>query len=65
MSCKFQTYRKPKFGMKILQILQGQFTGFDFLISFLNRAREFFVLISVGICSHILYPKYDADSLPL
>ena len=34
--------------MKTLQILQGQFTGFHFLISFLNPAREFIVLINYG-----------------
>ena len=51
--------------MKTLQILQGQFTGFHFQISLLNPAREFIVLISVGIYSHILGHKYDADSLPL
>ena len=51
--------------MKTLQFLQGQFTGFHFLFSFLNLTREFIILTSLGICSHILGPKYNADSLPL
>ena len=51
--------------MKTLQFLQGQFIGFHFLFSFLNLTREFIILTSLGICSHILGPKYNADSLPL
>ena len=51
--------------MKTLQFLQGQFTDFHFLLSFLNPTKEFIILISLGISSHILGPKYDADSLAL
>ena len=51
--------------MKTLQILQGQFAGFHFLIYFLKPTRELIFLISKVICSQILDPKYDADSLPL
>ena len=50
--------------LKVLQILQGQFRGFHFLISFLDPTRESFFFISVGICSQIFGPKYEADSLP-
>ena len=56
---------KPKLGMKTLQILQGQFTGFYFLISFLKPSPEFIFLISEDIYSEILGPRYEADSLPL
>ena len=50
---------------KVLQILQGQFKGFHFLISFLNPTRESLFFISVGICSQFLGPRYEADSLLL
>ena len=60
-----KTLIKPKFGIKTLQILQGQFAGIHFLISFLKLLRDLILLILEGICSQILDPKYDADSLPL
>ena len=53
---------KPTLAIKVLQ---GQFRGFHFLISFLNPTRESLFFISVGICFQILEPKYEADSLPL
>ena len=55
----------PKFGIKILQILQGQSASFHFLISHLEPSRDFLFPISKGICSQIFCPKYDADSAPL
>ena len=51
----------PKFGIKILQILQAQSVGFHFLISRLRPSRDFLFRISEGICSQIFGPKYDAD----
>ena len=50
-----------KFGIKILQILQGQSVGFHYLISRLKPSKEFLFRISEGICSQIFGPKYDAD----
>ena len=41
--------------------IQGQFTGFYFLISFLNLKREFIIFMALSICLHILDPKYRAD----
>ena len=55
----------PKFGIKILQILQGQSVGFHFFISRLKPSRDFLFQISEGICSQIFGSKYDADSVPL
>ena len=54
---------KAKLGIKTLQILQGQFTGFHFLISFLKPSRELTFLISEAICSQIFRPRYKANSL--
>ena len=51
--------------MKILQSLQGQLTGFHFLIAFLKPFRETNSLISVGISSQILGPKNETASVPL
>ena len=60
-------YINPKFGIKILQILQGQFVGLHFLISLslLKPSRDFLFRISEGICFQRFGPKYDADSIPL
>ena len=41
--------------------IQGQFTGFYFLISFLNLKREFIIFMALSICLHILGPKYRVD----
>ena len=51
------TQIKPKLRTKVLQILQGQFKGFHFLISFLNSKGESLFLMSVGISSQILGHK--------
>ena len=53
--------RDFKLGMQTLQILERQFAGFHFLISFSNPTTELTFLISKGICFQILGPKYDAD----
>ena len=58
-------YINPKFGIKILQILQGQSVGFHFLISRLKPSRDFLFRISENICFQNFGPKYDADSVPL
>ena len=55
----------PKFGIKISQILQGQFVGFPFLISRLKPSRDVLFQISDGIWLQIFGPKYDADPVPL
>ena len=56
---------EPKLVIKAFQILEGQVTGFHFLISFLKSSRVLLFLISEGICSRILGPRYEPDSLPL
>ena len=56
---------EPNLVIKTFQILQGQVTGFHFLISFLKSSRVLLFLISEGICSRILGPRYEPDSLPL
>ena len=48
-----------------IKVLQEQFRGFHFLISFLNPTKESLFFISVGICSQILGPKCEADLLLL
>ena len=55
----------PKFGIKILQILQGQSVGFHFLISCLKLSGDFLFRTSEGISFQIFGPKYDADSVLL
>ena len=45
--------------------MQGQVTGFHFLITFLKLFREINSLISVGISSQILCPKNETVSVPL
>ena len=54
----------PKFGIKILQILQGHSVGFHFLISGLKPPRDFLFWISEGTCFQICGPKYDTDLVP-
>ena len=54
---------KLDLGMKTLQILQGQFTGFH--ISVLKTSRELTCLILKAICSQILGLRYEANSLQL
>ena len=47
----------PKFGIKILQILQGQSVGFHFLISHLKLSKDFLFRISEDICFQIFGPN--------
>ena len=54
----------PKFGIKILQILQGHSVGFHFLISGLKPPRDFLFWISEGTCFQTCGPKYDTDLVP-
>ena len=48
--------------MQVLRNLQGQLTGFHFLIDFLKLFRETNSLISVGIRSQILDPKNETGN---
>ena len=50
--------------MHTLHNLQGHFAGTHVLIFTLNRFSVLQFLISVGICSQILGPKYDTLSRP-
>ena len=51
---------KPKFGIKILQILQGQSVSFHFLISHLEPSRDFLFPFQ-----KVFAPKYLAQNTML
>ena len=51
--------------MKVLQILQGQSTGFQFFILDLKLFRGERFLISFGILFQITGPKYLKEPFPL
>ena len=52
-----QVYEKPTFCMYGLHSLQGQFTGFHFLISLLKTFTVSYCFNSLGTISHILGPR--------
>ena len=54
---------KPTRLIQILQRLQGQLLGVQFIISFFKIMRHFDAFISTGIKSHILAPSVLIDSL--
>ena len=56
---------KPTLLMKTLQSLQGESSGFHFLIFSLNTSRGSIAFISGEINSKIFGLKYDTDSDPL
>ena len=51
------SHKKPNFGTKVLQFLQGQSLGIHFFIFDLNIVKEEMFLISIGTFSQICGPS--------
>ena len=63
MSPEYKSLTKPTPAMYSLHSLQGQATGFHFLIFLLNSKNVAFFML-VGMIDHILGPRKDIVSVP-
>ena len=59
------SHKKPNFGTKVLQFLQGQCLWINLFIFDLNKVKEEMFLISIGTISQICGPSDLIVSNPL